>query len=449
MYDRVKIYVKAGDGGNGAATFRREKFVPRGGPDGGDGGRGGSVYLIADPDMNTLLPFRYKKQFRAEAGGKGSSRGKHGKKGEDLYIHVPPGTLVRTAQPGKLGGVAVDEDEDEPVEAPEPVEDTGGEILIDLVNPKQETMVARGGRGGLGNMHFATSTKQAPTFAQKGEPGEEIWLWLELKLIADVGIIGYPNVGKSTLLASTTAAKPKIADYPFTTLEPNLGVVKIHDDSFVMADIPGLIEGAHQGVGLGHEFLRHTERTRLLIHVIDGMSEHPQEDFERINQELELFSPELAQKPQVIAINKMDVPEAREAYPEIAERFKKMGYPVFPISAATGEGTRNLLEYVDARLNEIRAEEAAAAEMAPPETPVLRPRPATEEFQVEQEGEHLYSVTGRTVERVVAMTDLENEEALRMLQRRLDKLGVTAALEEAGVQRGDLVHFGKIELEWE
>lgn len=453
MFDRVKIYVKAGDGGNGAATFRREKSVPRGGPDGGDGGRGGSVFIVADPNMNTLLPYRFKKQYSASNGGKGEGRGKHGKKGEDLYLQVPPGTLIRKAKPGKLSHVPDDDEELEFTNRRktgdnEDKDEVGGETVADLVIPEQKVMVARGGRGGLGNMHFATSTRQTPKIAQNGEPGEEIWLWLELKLIADVGLIGYPNVGKSTLLASTTAANPKIGDYPFTTLEPNLGVVKIHDDSFVMADIPGLIEGAHQGAGLGDEFLRHIERTRLLVHILDGMSEHIMQDFERVNRELQLFNEDLAKRPQIVAVNKMDIPEAQEQYSEVKDLFEQRGYPVYAISAATGAGTRELLDYIAARMQEIRIEEAEQSADTQAEMVILRPQPRQDDYTVEREGA-AFRVSGRTVERVVAMTNLESEEGLRMLQQRLDKMGVTAALEKAGAKSGDTVRFGKYELEWD
>src|SRR5438132_5235343 len=284
-FDTAKIWVKAGDGGGGVVSFRREKFVPQGGPDGGDGGRGGSIYLRADKSASTLLPFTRRRHIKAEAGSKGEGGNRHGKKGQDVHIAVPPGTLV--------------------------YDDATGDRLADLNEPDAEVMVARGGRSGLGNSHFATSTNQAPRIAQKGEPGEERWIRLELKLIADVGIVGFPNAGKSTLLASASRAEPKIADYPFTTLEPNLGVVDVGYDQFVLADIPGLIEGAHRGIGLGHAFLRHVERTRVLIHLIDGTVGDPVAAFDAINEELELFDAALRRKPQVVAINKIDIAEVR------------------------------------------------------------------------------------------------------------------------------------------
>src|SRR5579885_969762 len=324
FYDRAKIFVKAGDGGNGSVHFRREKYVPYGGPDGGDGGRGGSVYLQIDPSLNTLVDFHYHQHYKAGSGGNGAKQRSHGAKGEDIILRVPAGTVVRDAETN--------------------------ELLADMVDPSQQVMVARGGRGGLGNIHFATSTNQAPREAQKGEPGEERWLTLELKLIADVGLVGFANAGKSTLLSIVSAARPKIADYPFTTLTPNLGVVTIgapgsgDDFSFVLADIPGLIEGAAEGAGLGHEFLRHVERTRLLLHVIDGASlEHaPWEGFEAINRELAEYSEELASRPQIIAFNKMDLPEAQERWPEMQRRAEEAGLPIFPISAAARQGVDEL-----------------------------------------------------------------------------------------------------------
>ncbi|MFL5701483.1 MAG: GTPase ObgE, partial [Ktedonobacteraceae bacterium] len=299
FYDHTKIYVKAGDGGNGSSHFRHEKFAPRGGPDGGDGGRGGSVYLEATSNMNTLIDYRYRHHFKAGAGGAGMRQKMHGAKGEDVVLRVPCGTIVRDA-------------------------DTN-ELIADLVEDGQRVMVARGGRGGLGNTHFATATHQAPREAQKGEPGEERWITLELRLIADVGLVGYPNAGKSTLLSVVTAAQPKIADYPFTTLSPNLGVVVVgqpgsrDEIDFVLADLPGLIEGAAQGVGLGHEFLRHIDRTRLLIHMLDGASleRDPWQDFQTINQELREYGERLATRPQIVVLNKMDLPEAQERWPAL------------------------------------------------------------------------------------------------------------------------------------
>ncbi|MCS6803221.1 MAG: GTPase ObgE [Chloroflexota bacterium] len=422
FFDEATIVVKAGSGGAGAVSFRREKFVPFGGPDGGDGGRGGSVYLRADPRLNTLLPFRYERIFSAGAGGAGSGRKKHGKKGEDKIIAVPPGTVVREVkEDGSLGSV-----------------------LADLVVPGQQVLVARGGRGGLGNTHFATSTNQAPRFAQKGEPGETKTLHLELRLIADVGLLGFPNVGKSTLLAAVSAAKPKIGDYPFTTLTPNLGVVEVDDRTFVMADIPGLIEGASQGKGLGHDFLRHVQRTRLLLHLIDGTSEHPREDFDRLNAELAAFDPDLAAKRQIIVLTKQDLPEAQERLPAARAAFS--GLPVFPISAATGAGLSELLRATAAAL----AEEEAKAPPVPAaeELPVIRPKPAVGGFEVLRHGRRTYQVAGQQVERMVAMTDLANEEAFRHLMRNFNRLGVPAALQHAGITPGAKVTIGGAVFQW-
>jgi len=431
FYDHTKIYVKAGDGGNGSSHFRHEKFAPRGGPDGGDGGRGGSVYLEATSNMNTLIDYRYRHHFKAGAGGAGMRQKMHGAKGEDVVLRVPLGTIVRDA-------------------------DTN-ELIADLVEDGQRVMVARGGRGGLGNTHFATATHQAPREAQKGEPGEERWITLELRLIADVGLVGYPNAGKSTLLSVVTAAQPKIADYPFTTLSPNLGVVVVgqpgsrDEIDFVLADIPGLIEGAAQGVGLGHEFLRHIERTRLLIHMLDGASleRDPWQDFQTINQELREYDERLATRPQIVVLNKMDLPEAQERWPALKAKAEAAGYPVFAISAAAHQGTDELMQYTVRRLHEIRQEEAerAASEINTDMTgPVLRPLP-DDAFTVTKE-KGVYVVRGKRVGRLVSMTDLENEEGMDRLQVTMAKMGVTKALEEAGVKVGDVVRFGKVELYW-
>jgi GTP-binding protein len=431
FYDHTKIYVKAGDGGNGSSHFRREKFAPRGGPDGGDGGRGGSVYLEATDNLNTLIDYRYRHHFKAGAGGAGMRQKMHGAKGEDVVLRVPRGTIVRDAETN--------------------------ELIADLVEDGQRVMVARGGRGGLGNTHFATATHQAPREAQKGEPGEERWITLELRLIADVGLVGYPNAGKSTLLSVVTAAQPKIADYPFTTLTPNLGVVVVGQPGsrdgidFVLADIPGLIEGAAQGVGLGHEFLRHIDRTRLLIHMLDGASleRDPWQDFQNINQELREYDERLAGRPQIVVLNKMDLPEAQERWPALKAKAEAAGYPVFAISAAAHQGTDELMQYAARRLQEIRQEEAERAsseintDMA---GPVLRPMP-DDAFTVTKE-KGVYIVRGKRVERLLSMTDLENEESMDRLQVTLAKMGVTKALEDAGVKVGDIVRFGKVELYW-
>jgi GTPase len=323
--DQVRIHVKAGDGGNGAVAFRREKYVERGGPSGGDGGQGGSVVFVADENLTTLLDYRYQQHHRAKSGEHGMGSDMNGRSAPDLVLGVPVGTIIK--------------------------DEATGEVLADLSEKGQRFIAARGGRGGLGNMNFATSTRQAPRFAQDGKAGEERALVLELKLLADVGLVGFPNAGKSTLISRVSRARPKIADYPFTTLVPNLGLVQYRDErSFVMADIPGLIEGASEGAGLGHQFLRHVERCRVLIHVIDlfaqGEGREPVRDFEILRKELGKHSPELAQKPQIVAANKIDLPEARAKLPELAAEMKQQGLPLFPISAATGEGLQPLLDAV-------------------------------------------------------------------------------------------------------
>lgn len=429
FYDRAKIFVRAGDGGNGSTHFRREKYVPYGGPDGGDGGRGGSVYLQLDAGLNTLVDYHYHQHHRAEHGGSGSKQRSHGAKGEDVVLRVPAGTVVRDAETN--------------------------ELLADIVDPAQHVMVARGGRGGLGNVHFATSTNQAPREAQKGEPGEERWLTLELKLIADVGLVGFPNAGKSTLLSVVSAAHPKIADYPFTTLTPNLGVVVIGEPgskdemSFVLADIPGLIEGAAQGAGLGHEFLRHVERTHLLLHLLDGATTErdPWEGFQAINRELAEYSEALAERSQIVVLNKMDVPEARERWEAVRKRAEEIGLPAFAISAATRQGIDELMYFTANRLREAQAEAQKAAEHSPvPAGPVFRPEPE-DAFTVSRE-QGSYVVRGKRVERLVAMTDQESTEGMARLEQTLRRIGVTGALEAAGVQPGDTVRFGKVQLIW-
>ena len=330
--DYVKISVKAGDGGRGCVSFRREKYVPRGGPDGGDGGRGGHIVIRATDELNTLLDLRYQREYRAEKGQHGMGKKMHGKNGEDLVIPVPVGTVVRDAE--------------------------SKDIIIDLDRDGAQVIIAKAGRGGLGNSHFATPVRQAPRFAQPGEEGEERWLILELKLLADIGLIGLPNAGKSTLLSAISSARPKIADYPFTTLRPVLGVVKLEDfKSFVVADIPGLIEGAHRGVGLGFQFLRHMERTSVLLHLIyiSEMGEgDPAKNFEKINKELELYSPELIEKPQVAVGTKLDIAGTKERFERLENYCKMKNIDFFPVSAATGSGIRNLLSYLSVKLEEMR-----------------------------------------------------------------------------------------------
>jgi len=421
MIDRVKIYIKAGDGGDGVVSFRREKFVPYGGPDGGDGGNGGSVVLVADSGMSTLRWFGRRRDFRAQQGENGAGKKMHGKNGEDLLIKVPLGTVIS-------------------------VLDSAGEkvLIADLAGEGQRVMVAKGGRGGLGNARFATSTHQAPRIAQRGEKGEEATLILDLKLIADVGIIGCPNVGKSTLLASASAATPKIAEYPFTTKEPILGVVDVGNRSFVVAEIPGLIEGAHRGLGLGHDFLRHAERTRLLIHVLDGTSQSPLADMEKVNQELSLYNPFLHSKRQLVAVNKIDLPQVQDRIPDLERELSSSDVPVFFISAATTQGVSQLMAKAAQMLDSIAAE--SRGEEAP--LAIFRPQPRREIVSVSKEGD-IFVVSAPKVESLAARMDLNNEEARSYLRRQCKRMGVSAALKKAGAKPGDKVRLGEIELEWD
>jgi GTP-binding protein len=420
--DRVKIWVSAGAGGDGAATFRKEAHVPRGGPDGGDGGRGGTVYLRVDAGQTTLRDFRYKHHFRATSGGRGERSRRHGSAGEDLYLDVPPGTAV--------------------------YDDDTGALVADLVMAGQTTIVGRGGRGGLGNTHFKTSTHQAPKHAQKGEPGEERWLRLELRLIADIGLVGLPNAGKSTLLAALTAARPKIADYPFTTLEPNLGVMDLGDEDErrpSIADVPGLIEGASGGAGLGHAFLRHVERTRILVHVVDGADRDPEWNHDVIRDELEAHDPKLLEKPMLVVFNKVDLPAASDAWPAFRKARGKAGQDVIAVSATTGEGIPELRARLAAIL-------PAADELdAPPEPAgvvVHRIEAMGDGFVVDRE-EGAFRVRGKRIERIAAQTNFDVEESAERFQRDLARLGIEAELRRAGVVPGDLVRIGAAELEWE
>ncbi len=418
FYDETDITVKAGDGGDGCVAFRREKYVPFGGPAGGDGGKGGDVLLTVDPHLNTLYRFSKRRHFKAESGQHGRGKNQHGAAGAGIRIPVPPGTVVYDA-------------------------DTE-ELLGDLTEPGEELTVAQGGRGGRGNARFATSTNQAPRIAEHGEPGQERNLHLELKLLADVGVVGMPNAGKSTLLAAVTAARPKIAPYPFTTLQPNLGVVVLDDRTeFVLADIPGLIEGASEGKGLGHEFLRHIERTRVLIHLLDGLSADPLADFAAINQELAAFGHGLTEKPQLIALNKLDEPQVRQRWPEIEKALKAQGHEPMAISALAREGTRELLYRAAQVLAELPEEPRAR------ELPVFRPGEDEEAFTIEREAEDEWRVQGVRIERLAAMTVWNLDEAVQRFQRTLERLGVTEALEEAGVEPGDTVRIGEQELVWE
>jgi GTPase len=420
--DDVRISAPAGAGGDGAATFRREAHVPRGGPDGGDGGRGGSVFLRVDVGQTTLLDFRYRHQFSATAGGRGERSRRHGKAGDDLYLAVPPGTAVLDAESGAL--------------------------IADLVAAGQDVMVARGGRGGLGNTHFATATHQAPRHAQKGEPGEERSLRLELRLIADVGLVGLPNAGKSTLLAALTAARPKIAAYPFTTLEPNLGVMDLGIEDGrrpTIADVPGLIEGASSGAGLGHAFLRHVERTRVLLHVVDGTARDPRWDHEVIRDELEAHDPALLEKPLLVVFNKLDLPAAVDAWPAFRDAMDGDGVRVLPVSAEAGTGLDELRRAVADLLPD-------AAGLAEPPEPagvvVHRLEGRSDAFALDRE-DGMLRVRGRRIERLVAQTNFDNEESAERFQRELIRLGIDGALRKAGVRRGDMVRIGTTELEWE
>lgn len=418
--DEVEITVQSGKGGDGVIHFRREKYEPRGGPDGGDGGKGGDVYLQVQPTLNTLSHFRQHQYFRAENGANGSKQNMTGRSGDDLILYVPPGTLVYDGE--------------------------SGELLGDLIEAGQKLLVARGGRGGRGNARFATSRDQAPRKAERGEPAQIRKLRLELKLIADIGIVGVPNAGKSTFLAAVTRAQPKIAPYPFTTLEPNLGVAEIDQEkTVVLADIPGLIEGAHAGVGLGYDFLRHIQRTRVLIHVLDGLSEDPISDFAQINSELALFDPALAHKPQVVAFNKIDIDEVRAKWQRVKPQLQKIGKikpeNLFAMSAATRESVRQVLWRAVQLLDAVTVPEIPAA------IPVYRPESDPRQFTITHAPDG-WIVKGEAIERAAAMTYWEYEASVRRFQQILQKLGIEDALRKAGVQEGDTVIIGDFELEW-
>ncbi len=413
--DEASITVAGGRGGDGIVAWRREKYVPKGGPAGGDGGRGGDVILEATPELSTLIEFRFKKHFAAESGKAGSTSNKSGRSALDLIIPVPVGTLVYS------------------------VDETGDERLMgDLSDPGQRLRVAKGGRGGLGNQHFATSARQAPRFAEKGEPPESASLRLELKLLADCGIVGLPNAGKSTLLASASAARPKIADYPFTTLEPQLGVVRLGvDESFVMVDVPGLIEGAHAGQGLGDRFLKHVERTRVLIHLLDGAE--PVETILAnkavIENELRLWNPALLERPTILVLSKLDLPDARERFAELREHVPGLR----GISAVTGEGVRELLFEAFRTIGETPLPAVAEAD---PQRFVLTPE---EPFTIEIAEDGAYEVSGERVERLAAMTDFESDEGLGRFEAILAKMGVDKRLRDMGVQDGDTVRIAGTE----
>jgi GTP-binding protein len=417
--DEAEILVRSGSGGNGMVHFHREKFVPRGGPDGGDGGRGGNLVLEVHLGLNTLQALRHVSRYVAENGKGGGPNNMSGKSAADLVVPVPPGTVVYDALTSS--------------------------VLGDLTAPGERLVVCKAGRGGRGNQHFATSRNQAPRTAEKGEPGQELRLRLELKLIADIGLIGVPNAGKSTLLAALTNARPKIAAYPFTTLEPNLGVARLDDDrAVVLADIPGLIAGASRGAGLGHDFLRHIQRTRVLIHVLDGLSTDPVADCSQINSELALFDPRLALKPQIIAFNKIDQPAALDAADRVRAALKKTKVEFFGISALARTNIRELLDSAVQELAHV-----PAPEIVPAEIPVYRPAEDPRDFRVARETDHRWRLSGTSIERSAAMTFWEHDGSVRRFQKLMESLGVDTALQKAGIQQGDTVVIGEYELDWQ
>ena len=419
--DYTKIIIKSGDGGNGAATFRREKYVASGGPDGGDGGNGGNIYFQVDKDKNTLIDFRYNKKFKAKNGENGSGSHCNGKYGEDLYIKVPIGTVVKDAQTGK--------------------------VLADLSEPNQKELILKGGRGGRGNSHFATATRQAPRFSEDGEKGEEKELILELKLLADVGLLGFPNVGKSTFLSIVTDAKPKIANYHFTTIIPNLGVVKTkNNDGFVIADIPGIIEGASEGTGLGIQFLRHVERTRLLLHFLDVSGQegrNPVEDFYAINKELAKYSEKLSKRKQIIVANKIDVMQDDKLLKEVEKLAEKEKLELFKISAVTKEGVESLIDYVSKVLKELPKEDLIEVE----EKMVYTLEDKKDDWKITIEN-GIFKVSGKAVQRLMGRINIEDNESMYYLQKCLKNMGIEDKLKEMGVCEGDTVILDDWELEW-
>ncbi|HDP69464.1 MAG TPA: GTPase ObgE [Actinobacteria bacterium] len=417
--DEAKIFVKGGDGGNGCVSFLREKYRPKGGPDGGDGGSGGNIILEVDEGLRTLIEFSFKRHFKAKKGEHGKGSNRHGANGDELVLRVPPGTIVKSVE---------------------------GEVMFDLTEKGQKEVIARGGMGGRGNVCFATSARRAPGFAEKGEKGEEKWIILELKLLADVGLIGYPNVGKSTLISRISAAKPKIANYPFTTKVPNLGVAYLENHkSFVAADIPGLIEGAHKGAGLGHAFLRHISRTAILVHVIDLAQIEGRdfkEDFEKVNKELSFYDSKLLERPQIVVGNKIDIEQGRDNLKRAEKFFGKTGYSFYPISAVTGEGVDKLIWAVQKTLEEfepiVKTGKKEIHRIYSYEKERLE-----EGFTVLKEND-IFVVKGKRVERIVEMTDLDNEEAVIRLQNKFKTMGVEERLMEAGAKDGDVVKIGPI-----
>lgn len=421
VIDYVKIKVKAGNGGNGIVSFRREKYVANGGPDGGDGGRGGNVILKVDPSVNTLLDFRYKKEFKAQDGKNGEGARRSGKSGQDLYISVPKGTIVKDIDKGS--------------------------IVADLSNDGQEFIIAKGGKGGRGNQHFATPTRQVPNFAEAGKQTKEKNIELELKMLADVGLIGFPNVGKSTIISIVSSAKPKIANYHFTTLEPALGVVKPkHGDPFVMADIPGIIEGASQGVGLGIKFLKHIERTRLLLHVIDITGQegrNPTEDFFKINEELKNYSEKLASKKQIVVANKMDSLSDNSLLEELENVCKDKNLKLFKISAATNQGLDELIEYLSNELKNIPKEDIVTIDDTYEQDEILE-----QEWNVEKIKEDYYLVTGAPIERLMSKVNVFDIESRQYMQRVLNNMGVMEKLKELGLKDGDVIDILGYQMEY-
>ena len=413
--DRARILVKAGDGGNGMSSFRREKYVPQGGPNGGDGGKGADIILKADRNINTLVDFRYKRQFKGDTGGAGQSANKHGRGAENLIVSVPLGTTITDEESGKL--------------------------MADLVEDGQTFMVAKGGRGGRGNARFQNSANRVPTFAEKGEPGEERWLNLELKVLADVGLLGYPSVGKSSIIRKVSSAKPEVAAYHFTTLTPVLGVVSVAPGkSFVMADIPGLIEGASEGVGLGHSFLRHVERSNILLHVLDisGLEgRDPIEDFHKINEELAKYSEKLSKKKQLIVLNKTDLLQDEDTLPRVTKYFADQDYEVFAVNALTGEGLSALVErawyYVENYVPEPEVVDDTVYYEAKPDT----------DFVITRGDDASYIISGSRIEKLVAMTNLDDEQALRRFQKIWRYMDLDAELKKRGIQDGDEVVIGE------
>ena len=424
--DRAKIFIRSGKGGDGHVSFRRELYVPNGGPDGGDGGRGGDVIFEVDEGLNTLQDFRHKRKYAAKDGEPGGKRRCHGADADDIVLRVPEGTVIKEAQSGK--------------------------VIADMSGDNRRQVILKGGRGGLGNQHFATATMQIPKYAQPGQPAQELWVNLELKVIADVGLVGFPNVGKSTFLSRVTNAKPKIANYHFTTLSPNLGVVDVPGaKGFVIADIPGLIEGASEGVGLGHEFLRHIERTKLIIHVVDAAGTEgrdPVEDIRKINAELHAYNPELAGRPQLIAANKIDAIFQEEGQESPVERLKRefepQGIPVFPISGVTGEGIQELLYEVSRRLDDLDAEPVIfQQEYFPEDELIYEDLPYT----VEKEDD-AYVVEGPKIEKMLGYTNLDSEKGFQFFQKFLKDTGILEELEAKGIQEGDTVRMYGLQFDY-